>query len=318
MFHQHDGPSCDDVAKAVDAGKAKVVKQYFEVMCAAGICRRSDSSWSSGLHMVLKKDGTIRPCGDYWRLNERTSGDSYPIPHIHDFTASLAGSKIFSKVDLVKGYHQIPVHESGIPKTAISTPFGLSEFVRMPFGLKNAAQTFQRLMDSVTSKLSGVFVYLDDVLVASPTPEQHELDLRQLFAALARFGLVLNKSKCVFGVKKLQFLGHMVSEKGIWPLQDKVEAVQQFKRPRSVKALQRFLGMVNFYERFLPGIAGVMRPLTDALAGDLEQRNDVSIQKNKGRLGESNIAFSPGVRGRVEGEHRRQLQGHCGGDTPSA
>ena len=160
-----------------------------------------------------------------------------------------------------------PVSSEHIPKTAISTPFSLFEFVRMPFGLKNAAQTFQRLMDSVTSKLSGVFVYLDDVLVASPTAKQQERNLRQLFAALAHFGLVLNVNKCVFGVRELQFLGHTVSEQDIRPLPDKVESVRQFERPRSVKALQRFLSMVNFYRRFLPGIAGVMRPLTDALAG---------------------------------------------------
>ena len=105
-------------------------------------------------------------------------------------------------------------------------------------------------MDSVTSQLSGVFVYLDDVLVASPTVQQHERDLRQLFAALARFGLVVNVNKCVFGVSEIEFLGHSVSQKGIKPLPAKVQAVRNFERPQSVKALQRFLGMVNFYRRF--------------------------------------------------------------------
>ena len=194
-----------------------------------------------------------------------------PPPSHPRFHGGVAGAKIFSKVDLVNGYHQIPVHTEDIPKMAIVTPFGLFEFVRMPFGLKNAAQTFQRLMDSVTSKLSGVFVYLDDVLVASELPQQHECHLRELFTALSQFGLVLNVYKCVFGVRELPFLGHKVSQQGISPLPDKVEAVRSFERPRSVKSLQRFLGMINFYRRFLPNVATVLRPLTDSLAGTPRQ-----------------------------------------------
>ena len=225
-FIDTQGPPVTTSLRRLTPEKLRVAKKYFEVMCAAGICRRSNSPWSSGLHMVPEKNGTVRPCGDDRHLNGRTSGDSYPLPHLHGFTASLTGNMIFSKVDLVMGYHQIPVRAEDIAKTAIATPFGLFEFVRMPFGLKNAAQTFQRLMDSVTSQLSGVFVYLDDVLVASPTAQQHARDLRQLFSALARFGLVVNINKCEFGVKEIHFLGHSVSARGIKTLPNKVRAVR--------------------------------------------------------------------------------------------
>ena len=217
--------------------------------------------------MVAKKDGTSRPCGDYRHLNERTVGNAYPIPHLHDLAANLSGCRYFSKIDLVKGYHQVPVRAEDVPKTAIATPFGLFEFLRMPFGLKNATQVFQWLMDNVTAQLSGVFAYIHDVLVASKSAADHERDLCQLFHALRQFGLVLNASKCVFGTREIEFLGHHVSAQGIRPLPDKVEAVRRFERPRSVKALQRFLGLVNFYWRFLPNIAATMCPLTDALAG---------------------------------------------------
>ena len=266
-FINTTGPPVRTAPRRLSPEKLRAAKMYFEAMCTAGICRRSDSPWSSGLHMVPKKDGTLRPCRDYHRLNERTLNNAYPIPHIHDFAGSLAGCKIFSKIDLVKGYHQIPVRAKDVANTAITTLFGLFEFVRMPFGLKTTAQTFQHLMDCVTSQLKGVFVYLDDVLVASPTVEQHQRDIRQQFAALRRFGLVLNVNKCIFGVQEIEFLGHSVTAQGISPLKSKVEAVSNFERPRSVKALQRFLGLGNFYRRFLPGIAGIMRPLTDALAG---------------------------------------------------
>ena len=126
----------------------------------------------------------------------------------------------------------------------------------MPFGLRNAAQTFQRLMDEVMQQLPGVFVYLDDVLVASSSPAEHVCHLRQLFEALRKFGR-----------QELDFLGHHVTSSGIRPLAEKLRAVQKYKAPKIVKSLQRFLGMLNFYRRFLPNIAAMLRPLTDALAG---------------------------------------------------
>ena len=147
-----------------------------------GIIRRSNSPWASPLHMVPKPSGGWRPCGDFRRLNNATVDDRYPLPHIQDFNGS---QEIFSKVDLVCGYHQIPVAEGDVPKTAVITPFGLWEFLRMPLGLKNAAQAFQRLMDGILRDVTFVFVYLYDILIASRSEQEHEVHLRQVFRLLS-------------------------------------------------------------------------------------------------------------------------------------
>ncbi|GFN91724.1 Pol polyprotein [Plakobranchus ocellatus] len=179
-----------------------------------GIVRRLKSAWSSPLHIVPKSDGTWRPCGDYRRLNASTDDDRYPLPHIQDFNNHLTGCRVFSKIDLIRGYHQIPMAPSSIAKTAVVTPFGLWEFLRMPFGLKNAAQSLQRLMDGVLRDVSFAFVYLDDILVASHSPQDHSQHLQHLFTLLSSNGLVINKAKYIFGADELDFLGHHASGKG--------------------------------------------------------------------------------------------------------
>ena len=131
----------------------------------SGIVRHSTSPWASPLHMVKKKDGGWRPCGDYRRLNTATVPDHYPLPNIGDFSSRVSGSTVFSKLDLQKGYYQVPVEQRDIQKTAIITPFGMFEFLVMPFGLRNAGNTFQRLMDQILGDLPYSFVYVDDILV---------------------------------------------------------------------------------------------------------------------------------------------------------
>ena len=223
--------------------------------------------------MVKKSDGSWRPCSDYRRLNNVTRPDQYPLPNICDFTNNLRGCKFFSKLELVKGYNQVPMSEANICKTAIGTPFGLFEFIYMSFGLKNAAETFQRLMDRIFRELPFVFIYLDEVLISSWNRKLHIKHLRVVLELLVQNGIVLNLDKCSFVQNKIEYLGHKITADCIVPLRCHVDALLHQPHPQDVHGLQRFLGMKNFYCRFLPGIARTLRPLTDALAGNPQDIN---------------------------------------------
>jgi len=202
-----------------------IARRDFELMQKQGIFRPSSSAWASPLLLVPKKDGSFRPCGDYCRLNSVTVPDRYPLPYLQDFTANLAEKTVFTKLDLVRAYNQVPIAAGDIHKTAVTTPFGLFEFPVMCFGLCNAAQTFQRLVNTVLAGLDFVFAYVDDVLIASANADQHVEHVRTVLGRFEECGIAINPAKCVFAAKTLTFLGHVVDAQGLRPNPDSVDVI---------------------------------------------------------------------------------------------
>lgn len=236
--------------------------------------------------MRQKRDKSWRICGDYRRLNRMTLPDRYPVPHLRDFTHKLNNCTIFTTLDLERAYFNIPMAEEDRKKTALITPFGLYEFNVMPFGLKNAAQSFQRFMDTVLRGLEFCFVFLDDILIASKTPEEHREHFEIILSRLQDHGLSIKTNKCFFGKPEVEYLGYLVTSKGIKALKHRVRAILNYPKPANISQLRRFFGILNFYRLSIPKAARIQAPLHALTAGAKKNvtRDKYSGQQKRTKL----------------------------------
>uniref|UniRef100_A0A183CJ15 RNA-directed DNA polymerase n=1 Tax=Globodera pallida TaxID=36090 RepID=A0A183CJ15_GLOPA len=235
-----------------------------------GIIRPSFSPWASPIVIVPKKDGSLRFCVDYRGLNSVTVKDAFPLPNIDNTLLALGGKKVFTTLDFISGYWQIKMDPQSIDKTAFVTEFGLHEFIVLPFGLSNAVATFQRFMTHLFDGLINdfVFIYIDDILVASESWDKHKEHLSTVFHRIREAGLKLKISKCVFSAGELPFLGHVLTSDGLKMDMDKMRPITEFPTPRSKKALQSFLGFLAYYRKFIYGFGAIAAPLYGLLKKD--------------------------------------------------
>ena len=224
------------------------------------------SDWAAPIVPVLKSSGDLRICGDYSvTINKAVKGDKYPIPNIQDLYARLSGGQIFSKIDLSHAYQQLMLDEESQMLTAINTTKGLFVYNRMPFGISAAPGIFQRTMERLIQGIPMTVVYLDDILVTGHTPEEHHTHLKQVLERLQKAGLRLKREKCSFGRPSCTYLGHRIDGEGIHPTEEKVSAIINAPEPRNVAELRSFLGLVNYYHRFIQNLSTVLAPLYELL-----------------------------------------------------
>ena len=270
------------VEHTINTGNAKPIKQaarrpprtlagkeneIIQEQIKTGVIRESTSPWASPMVYVMKKDGSIRPCVDYRKLNDSTLKDAYPLPRIDDCLDNFGNAKFFSTLDLQSGYWQISVAEEDKPKTAFVTRSGLYEYNTMPFGLCNAPSTFQRCMELIFRGLQWkvVLIYLDDIIIFSETFKTHLERINMVFERLRSAGFKLKPSKCELFREGVTFLGHSITSSGIKPSPDKVKVVNNWKRPQTVTQVRSFLGFASYYRRYIKNFSVRAAPLNRLL-----------------------------------------------------
>lgn len=246
------------------------VRKLLIEMEATGVIRPSKSPYASPVVVVTKKDGSLRLCIDYRKLNSCSTRDAFPLPRIEEALEALGQAKFFSTLDLTSGYWQVEVAEHDKHKTAFSTPMGLFEANRMPFGLQNAPSTFQRLMTCCFGDLNftHLLIYLDDLIIFSKTFDEHLERLQLVFDRLQQHGLKLKPSKRQLVRKEAQYLGHLVSAEGVQTDPEKISKVKDWVRPTNRKEVLQFLGFAGYYRRYVNGYSTLAAPLYRLTTGD--------------------------------------------------
>ena len=253
-------------AYRVNPDKRLRLQKQVNYMLENGIAVPSSSAWSSPCLLAAKSDGSDRFCTDYRRVNGVTKPDCYPLPRVDDCVDNVGRAKFVTKLDLLKGYWQVPLTPRAQLISAFVTPNSFLQYTVMPFGVRNAPATFQRLVNIVLSGLSGCEAYLDDIVVYSDSWEDHMAQLRAVFCRLREANLTLNLAKCEFGPATVTYLGKVVGGGQVRPVHSKVEAILSFPPPVTRRGLMWFLGMAGYYRRFCNNFSAVAAPLTDLLS----------------------------------------------------
>ncbi|OAY81215.1 Transposon Ty3-G Gag-Pol polyprotein [Ananas comosus] len=260
-------PGTTPISKApyrMAPAELKELKAQLQDLLDKGFIRPSVSPWGAPVLFVKKKDGSLRLCVDYREINKVTIKNKYPLPRIDDLFDQLQGSKVYSKIDLQSGYHQLKIKPEDVSKTAFRTRYGHYEFTVMPFGLTNAPAAFMDLMNRVFKPYLNRFVvvFIDDILIYSRSDEEHENHLRVVLQVLREKELFAKLKKCEFWLREVAFLGHVISKTGIAVDPQKIEAIKDWPRPTSVTEIRSFLGLAGYYRRFVEGFAKMSTPLT--------------------------------------------------------
>ena len=256
--------------RSVPFAMKSVVEEELNRLESTGVLERVEvADWAAPIVAVPKKDGRVRICGDYKvTINPMLDVNQYPLPRPEDLFATLAGAKRFTKLDISHAYNQLILDEESRPYLTINTHRGLYRYNHLPFGVASAPAVFQKTMDTILRGLKGVICYIDDILITGVTEAEHLEHLEQVLHRLQEHGTRLKKEKCYFMQQSVQYLGHRIDAEGLHTTDDKLKAIMKAPPPKNVTELRSFLGLINYYGRFIQNLSSLLHPLNNLLCQD--------------------------------------------------